>query len=241
MVAPAIAAAAIMGGASLAGGLMGNAGNAKQAQKNRDFQEHMSNTAYQRGMADMKAAGLNPILAAYKGGASTPGGAQAQVTDVLSPAVQAGLNTVSTAQQVATGKAQESLTNETIFKVRQDILQSKASTNLTESQVDQVTAQIVKIKEEAKYVAAQTTQAISSAKGIDSKTRGTDLDNIQKTIMGKFYQSADFARIAKEIGIPMATFYTLAQKALGVKVQYQPNTSGEKKPLWHFKIRSNEE
>lgn len=53
--------------------------NSAEAQKNRDWQEIMSNTAYQRAMADMKAAGLNPILAANLGGASTPGGAQGTI------------------------------------------------------------------------------------------------------------------------------------------------------------------
>lgn len=51
--------------------------NAAEAQKNRDFQLEMSNTAYQRAMSDMRAAGLNPFLAYSNGGASTPTGSAA--------------------------------------------------------------------------------------------------------------------------------------------------------------------
>ncbi len=116
---------------SYVGGREQNAASAEAAARQMEFQREMSDTSYQRQVADLEKAGINPMLVAKLGGASTPGGAMPQF---VNPAAMAAQSFSATQSAGAAAK------------------QAETSEGLSQYQMRQIDATTKKIQEETANV-----------------------------------------------------------------------------------------
>ncbi|WNK13722.1 MAG: DNA pilot protein [Microvirus sp.] len=162
---------------SLVGGLFQNNSAQKAAQAQMDFQERMSNTAHQREVKDLVAAGLNPMLSSKLGGASSPAGASYTPTDVATPAINSGrqgaivsaqVNNINadTANKEAQSeliKAQTNQAQSTSVAQLSSARQSDANVNKIGQEVDNLRAQFGNIPLEGERLKAFVRQLDQSA------------------------------------------------------------------------------
>lgn len=115
---------------------------AKASRKQRQWQERMSNTAFQRSRADMLAAGINPLLLGTGApSASTPSGSTAKVfaPDMAGGAASGAAASLSSAKR-STEKEIKELTRQKQFEANSAAERNYASTSLLDAQREEVLA-----------------------------------------------------------------------------------------------------
>lgn len=121
------------GGLSLLGGMYQNHSAGIQAEWQRDWSKMMSDTAHRREVADLQAAGLNPMLSVAKG-ASTPSTSAAPVSDPVQSAINSALAVRANRADVALKEA--SVEN---MKIQNEKLQEETAGQVFENQLKLLT------------------------------------------------------------------------------------------------------
>lgn len=117
-------------------------------QKQLDWEERMANTSWQRGVTDMKAAGLNPMLAVSQGGATTPNVSAAQVIpeDAWGRGMQsAGQMAMALGQNLANIELTRAQTQKTLAEAETARSYSAKSGELAHYQVEKVRKEIEEV------------------------------------------------------------------------------------------------
>lgn len=115
-IAPIASAVSAVG--NIFGDKKANDQNIDQTSQNRQWQEEMSNTAHQREVKDLIAAGLNPILSANKGGATTPGGNVPIIHNVMERGLNSASDAARSVEEVRNKRANTDSTRQNI-KIKQ--------------------------------------------------------------------------------------------------------------------------
>ena len=145
----------IAGGAALVGGYMSNESKANQAEDANAFSAEQYAKRWQTTTADMKAAGLNPMLAYTQGVGSSPSGQQADQSDIVTPAVNA-FNQYS----------QNKLATAQVANVEADTNNKEAQKKLLEAQASAALASANQANSQSQLNDAKVRQAVEEVKNI---------------------------------------------------------------------------
>lgn len=168
--------------ASLASGVAGflgqqdtNAANRELASENTAFQERMSNTAYQRQVKDLEAAGLNPMLAYIKGGgASTPSGTVLPMQNAISAGTSSAESAARSSKvgyEVSNIESQSMLNRAKSFLTQSQEALNFASADAKRTQIGLMDNQVEKIKAEIKNIPAEGDRLIAAAKQLTEASK----------------------------------------------------------------------